>query len=67
MRNMANFNLGSLRIQRSALSSEVVVGYARFAWPWDREARAAADLTAKQVSQLAQVVKKEFGGEKTDV
>jgi hypothetical protein len=27
----------------------------------------AADLTPKQVSQLAKVVKKEFGREKTDV
>jgi hypothetical protein len=64
---MAGFNPGSPRIRSSALSSKAVAGYARFAWPWDREARAAADLTAKQVSQLAQVVKKEFGGEKTDV
>jgi len=39
---MANFNPGSLRIQSSALSSEVVVAYARFAWPWDREEKAAA-------------------------
>jgi hypothetical protein len=28
---------------------------------------AAADLTPKQVSQLAKVVKEEFGSEKTDV
>jgi hypothetical protein len=28
---------------------------------------AAADLTPKQVSQLAKVVKEEFGGEKTNV
>jgi putative transcriptional regulator len=70
-------------IRRSALSSKVVVGYARFAWPWDRgesgaaarviyywavrkdvllllcayPKNAAADLAAKQVLQLARVVK----------
>jgi hypothetical protein len=34
-----------------------------YAYPKNR----AADLTPKQVSQLAKVVTKEFGGEKTDV
>jgi hypothetical protein len=34
-----------------------------FAYPKN----AAADLTPKQVSQLAKVVKEEFGNEETDV
>jgi hypothetical protein len=84
---MANFNPGSRRIRTSALSSKVVVGYARFAWRLDRGERAAApasytllggaedvilllyacaknvaaNLTPKQLSQLAKLVKEEFG------
>jgi hypothetical protein len=34
-----------------------------YAYPKNR----AADLTLKQISQLAKVVKEEFEGEKTDV
>jgi hypothetical protein len=90
---MADFNCGLLRIRNSAPSSEVVVGYARFALPIGSRGKsggarviyywavrknvilllyaypknAAADLTPKQVSQLAKVVKEEFGSEKTNV
>jgi hypothetical protein len=80
MRSIVNFSFGSPRIQRPALSSGVVAGYARFELPLERAARkdlilllyayrknAAADLTPRQVSRLAKVVKEEFGSDKTDV
>ncbi len=69
---------GGIRKIRVAVGSRGKSGGARVIYYWAVRKgvilllyayakNATADLTAKQVSQLAQVVKKEFGGEKTDV
>ena len=69
---------GGIRKARVAVGSRGKSGGARVIYHWAvrRDVilllyayakNAMADLTAKQVSQLAQVVKKEFAGEKTDV
>ena len=42
MKSMVDFNPESPRIRNLARSSEVVVGYARFESPLDREGRVAA-------------------------
>ena len=69
---------GGIRKVRVAVGSRGKSGGARVVYYWAvREdvilllyaypKNATADLTAKQVSRLAKVVKKEFGSEKTDV
>jgi hypothetical protein len=69
---------GGIRKVRVAVGSRGKRGGARVIYYWAVRQdvimllyayakNAAADLTPKQVSQLAKVVKKEFGSEKTDV
>ena len=69
---------GGIRKVRVAVGSRGKSGGARVIYYWAvrRDVilllyayakNAAADLTAKQVSRLAKVVKEEFGSEKTDV
>jgi mRNA-degrading endonuclease RelE of RelBE toxin-antitoxin system len=69
---------GGIRKVRVAVGSRGKSGGARIIYYWAvrRDVilllyaypkNAAADLTAKQVLQLAKVVKEEFGSEKTDV
>jgi hypothetical protein len=69
---------GGIRKVRVAVGSRGKSGGARIVYYWAVRKEvilllyayaknAPADLTAKQVSRLAQVVKKEFGGEKTGV
>ena len=74
MKITGRFSPGWLRIQVSALSSKVAAEYARFrVWSarqvWGRPRHLllpknlSADLTPKQVVQLAKVVKEEFRDE----
>ena len=69
---------GGIRKVRVAVGSRGKSGGARVIYYWAVRKdvilllyaypkNAAADLTPKQVSQLAKVVKEEFGSEKTDV
>jgi hypothetical protein len=69
---------GGIRKVRVAVGSRGKSGGARVIYYWAvrKDAilllyayskNATSDLTPKQVSQLAKVVKEEFGGEKTDV
>lgn len=69
---------GGIRKVRVAVGSRGKSGGARVIYYWAvrkdvilllyaYSKNAAADLTPKQVSQLAKVVKEEFGSEKTDV
>ena len=69
---------GGIRKVRVAVGSRGKSGGARVIYYWAvrKDAilllyayskKVAADLTPKQVSQLAKAVKKEFGSEKTDV
>ena len=76
MKNTGRFSPGWQRIQVSALSSKVAAEYARFAWRLGARGKrggarviyyypknVSADLTPKQVAQLAKVVKEEFRDE----
>jgi hypothetical protein len=77
-RSAFSSEVGGIRKVRVAVGSRGKSGGARVIYYWAVRKdvilllyaypkNVAADLTPKQISQLAKVVKKEFGSEKTDV